>query len=191
MDRELLHRAMQRDPAAVTELNSFLTGLVNQEVRTLVFAPAAPALTDLSQEVLWHLMEDGYRRLRGWDPERGLGYVITCIHHRVSSILRSRKDNPWRERPTAPDDLGTLQGAELASQEVAVREGELLASLLRILNERFKEEDRALLRAVVFEDRPVEELARRFGKTPAALCQWKSRLLKKLRPLVAQIIEKG
>src|SRR6185437_10466592 len=62
---------------------------------------------DLTQDILAALFADGGRRLRLWDPERGLAlprFVGLVSRHLVESFLRRRDHRVWEDRAIDGDD---------------------------------------------------------------------------------------
>jgi RNA polymerase sigma-70 factor (ECF subfamily) len=143
---------------------------------------------DLTQEVLTFLVADACRVLRAWDPSRGLSlknYVGLIAARQVSSILRTGRRSPWTEEPTAEGDLAEIAGAVRAEPNVIARE--LLDLVLQRLYEEISPRGMLLFRALVVEERAIDEVCRDFAMTEAAVYAWRSRLLRRARQLAVEL----
>lgn len=130
---------------------------------------------DVLQEVLMHLCEDGWARLRGFDPARGslAGFLSTVARNFTIDRLR-------RPRPPEPVEDVELVQADAppdSGPEGKVRLGEALDRLAAALDEG----DLLLLRWLWFEDMDRAEIAERLGVSAAALYKRSQRLEAKVR----------
>jgi RNA polymerase sigma-70 factor (ECF subfamily) len=113
-------------------------------------------------------------------------FVGLLAHHQVISILRSNRTSPWREEPTEAEEIEPL-GAPTANPEAITSSREDLRLLLDRLRETLSPRGLELFQRLIVDEEPLEELAARTGMTRDALYQWKSRLLRTVRSLAAEI----
>src|SRR5690348_16540813 len=119
----LVAEALRGDPLALRSLIDRLLPVVQHRVaRALHRAGAASRqnrdlrqeVEDFTQEVLAALFEDHARRLRSWDPARGLSlenYVGLVTERGVASRLRRGRKNPFFEEPSPEEALEEAAGA--------------------------------------------------------------------------------
>lgn len=148
---------------------------------------------DFSQEVFVHLLSQGGKTLRSWDPERGRNldsFVRLVARRQVAAILRSGRRNPWSDKPTADEDLErgmeaqTSHGARLESRE-------RLDRLLGWLHERLDDRGMLLFQMLYVEERGVDEVMAATGMTRDAVYAWRSRFRKLVAKLAAEEGELG
>lgn len=134
---------------------------------------------DVLQDVLMHLCEDGWARLRAFDPARGslAGYLGTITRNLTVDRLR-------RPRPPEPVDDVELVATDAPPEsgpESKLRLGEALDRLAATLDE----DDLLLLRWLWFEDLERAEIAERLGISAAALYKRSQRLEAKVRAVLS------
>ena len=194
---DVLQRALAGDAQAQRELVAVLLPVIR--ARALVGLrrrahsgrrgrDAQQECGDVTQEVLAFFVADRCRVLRAWDPARGLSlknYVGMIAARQVSSILRTGRRSPWTEEPTAESDLAEMAGAIGPEPHVIARE--MLSLLVGRLYEELSPRSMMLFRALVVEERPIDEVCRDFAMTDAAVYAWRSRLVRRVKQLVFEL----
>lgn len=191
-DAEELERALRREPDAVRALLSRLVPVVQARVRRVLFrsGKGGPAvrqeLQDLVQEVLALLFADDGRRLRAWDPERGMtldGFVGLVAEREVISILRSARRNPWTDQPVG-DRVELEPSREQDPERRAVLRDEL-ARLLAHLHEVLSPLGVEVFRRVWVQQQPTPQICAELQMSPDAVHAWRSRVRKAAKELGA------
>lgn len=131
---------------------------------------------DALQEVLHHLCEDGWARLRGFDPERGplAAYVSRIARNYTIDLLRRRP-------PPEPVEDVESNAVPDSGPEGKVQLGQQLDRLTAA----FGEEDLLLIRWLWFEELDRTEIAGRLGISVQALYKRSQRLEAKVRGVLS------
>ncbi len=141
---------------------------------------------DILQDVLLALT-DSMKRFE-YDPARGSfrGYLKTITLRAVYARFRQK-------RPVSTQTVVEEPGGDLAAEMDAIWEDEWRQHHLRRAMDRipseFSEPDVAAFRAYAIEQRPVDEVAAALGRSVDQIYQAKSRVLRRVRELVAEQIE--
>ena len=144
----------------------------------------------MTQAVFLSLFEDDGKALRAWDPDRGSpleSFVSLLAHRQVISILRRGRTSPWPDEPTETDRLNAIAGPAPAPDEI-VGSREHLGELLDRIREELSPTGLDLFQRLIIDEEPLADVSRKVNKTPETLYQWRSRLLKRLRALSAEIL---
>jgi RNA polymerase sigma-70 factor (ECF subfamily) len=193
----LVARALARDAAAVRALVDALTPVVQARAARVLGKRAGGTtgrsarqeLEDMAQEVFVALFANDARALRGWDRARGLSlanYVGLIAEHQVASILRSGRRSPWTDEPTAVDTLsGTIDDASLPEAHVASREA--FEAILQRLRAALTPRGLELFYALFVDGASVESVCQTTAMSEDAVYAAKSRILKVLRKVAAEI----
>ena len=205
--RELIRRALARDPASVRTLVGLLSPVIERRVAATLWQrtsrrSAQQELKDLTQAVFVSLFEDDGKALRAWDPARGAsleGFVSLLAHRQVISTLRRGRTTPWPDEPTEEDRLDAALAAEAASTgsgganapDALVGTREHLTLLLDRLRLELSPVGLEIFERLVVDEEPVEDLSRHLGKSVESLYQWRSRLIRRVRTLSAEILAVG
>lgn len=187
--RDDVGRVLGGDVAARRRFVTALLPIVHVRVaRTLLRrrgadAPARAQVEDFAQDVFEYLFRDEGRRLRQWDPERGMSlenYVGMIAEQRVLAALRTRRHNPWTEEPTCAEHLAAALPPQASpDRDVAARQ--MLERLVDEVRAQLSPKGRQIFQRLVLEDRSVAEVSVELGMSPSALHAWSSRLRKRLR----------
>ena len=148
---------------------------------------------DMTQAVFLSLLEEDGKALRAWDPGRGCpldSFVSLLAHRQVISILRRSKTSPWPDEPTESEKLDRVV-ADTQPPEELVGSREHLQVLLDRLREELSPAGLELFQRLIVDEEPLEEVSRQTGRTPQALYQWRSRLLRRARELSTEILSSG
>ncbi len=146
-------------------------------------------IEDVTQTVLVSLFADRGRALLQWDPARGLdldGFVRLLARRETTSLLRSRRRNPFTERPTLQEDLdqNAMQGMGIESETIS---RDMLDALVRAVKERLSPRGAELFDLMFMKALPVDEVCALTGLVPETVYTWKSRLARELREILDEI----
>ncbi len=191
-DAALVERALSGAPDAIRALVERVTPVVRARVARILLRRGAAArgrdvsqeLDDLAQDAFVALFERDGRVLRSWSPDGGLSlanFVGLVAERRTHSTLRSRRQSPWSEDPTAPVDLGAKVGD--ASPERRLDQRSLLAAVLDRMRAELSPKGLRLFELLMIEQRPVAAICEETGMTSSAVYAWRSRLAKQARAL--------
>jgi RNA polymerase sigma-70 factor (ECF subfamily) len=198
LSRDDLERALAGERSALRTVVGALTPVIQARVARILVRHRSAArggrdirqeVEDMTQDVFVALFDRDGRVLRSWDPERGLslrGFVGLAAERHTLSRLRSPKRNPWTEEPV--DGLEPAVGDEQDPPEVGVVSRELFQQLADRLREELTPLGLHLFDLLYLEQQPVEAVCASAGMSPAAVYAWRSRLGKRLRRLVDEIM---
>jgi DNA-directed RNA polymerase specialized sigma24 family protein len=191
-DRELVERAVRREPRACAALVERFTPIIRRRVARALQVHGARSgravergdVLDLAQEVFVVLLDREARVLRSWEPSRGLSldnFVGLVAEREARSIARSGRRSAWAERPTAYDDLSVHPASHSMEGELSSRDE--LTRALGALRERLTPAGYAMFEALFLDESSIEEVAARFATTANALYTFRSRLRRELASL--------
>ncbi|MEZ4450569.1 MAG: sigma-70 family RNA polymerase sigma factor [Nannocystaceae bacterium] len=200
MTRDDVHRALGGDRQALTALLRELMPVIKVEVGVALVRRALPRrrdprqdVEDFSQEVLLHLLADGGKVLRMWDPARGRSlpsFVRLITRHRISRILHGHRGNPWSDEPTELGDFDDLM-PEASRDDRVLETREELRALLERLRGHLSERGVLLFQMIYAEQRPINAVCEAMGMTRGAVDAWMSRTRKLARQLAAPPAEES
>jgi RNA polymerase sigma factor (sigma-70 family) len=156
-------------------------------------AVAEQVSDDLTQQVFVRLFEDGGRRLRAWEPDRGAAlrtFVALLAEREVIAILRRGRKNPWTESPTPADEL-TARAGSAGDHEARFASRELLDAVLDRALARLDERGLLLFQRLVVDEAAVDQVAGETGASAASLYMWKSRFAKLAREIADEMAGDG
>lgn len=197
LTRADVERALARDPEAMRVFLDSTTPIVQARVvRALLRRRGGGSGRDLRQEmqdlvqaVFLAVFEEDGKALRAWSPERGLSlsnYVGLLAEREVASILRSGRRSPFTEDPTEGDDLDDATGAA-PSMHGQIASREMLERLLDALRTTLSPKGLRVFQMLYVEERSVEDLQAELGMGAEAVYQWRSRIGKQVRKLIAEL----
>ncbi len=189
-----MQKALDGDRPALAALVRTLLPVIKVEVGVALVRRALPQrrdprqdVDDFAQDVLLHLLADGGRLLRMWDPARGrslASFVRLIARQRVSRILHGHRGNPWSDEPTAHDDLEPVM-PEASRDDKVLESREELRALLERLRAHLTERGLVLFEEIYVQQRPIAEVARELGMTREAVDAWNTRTRSLARKLAA------
>lgn len=144
---------------------------------------------DFVQEVFVQLLAKQGKVLRSWDPERGRSldsFVRLVARRQVAAILRSRRRNPWADKPVAGDELDRERSAGDDARR-QIESNDELDKLLTLLGDRLDERGMLLFRMLYVEERGVDEAMEATGMTRDAVYAWRSRFRKLVASLEREV----
>jgi DNA-directed RNA polymerase specialized sigma24 family protein len=189
----LITRALQREPSAVRALVDLLSPVIARRVTTALWRrdPRRDFRTeakDMTQEVFVALFASDGKALRAWDPARGAltTFIGLLAQHQVSSILRTGKTSPWADDPTEAAAFDRLHASE-PTPEAVIGSRERVTTLLERVRQRLSPEGLVLFQRLILDEESIDELAASTGMSRDALYQRKTRLLKLVREVAAEM----
>jgi RNA polymerase sigma-70 factor (ECF subfamily) len=196
LTRADVERALSRDADAMRVFLDSMTPIVQARVVRALLRRRGSAgrdmrqeMQDLVQAVFLAFFEDDGRALRAWMPDRGLSlanYVGLLAEREVASILRSGRRSPFTEDPTEQEDLDDATGpAPSLHAQVASRD--MLERLLEALRSTLSPKGLRVFQMLYMEERSVEDVQGELGMGADAVYQWRSRISKQVRKLIAEL----
>ncbi len=193
---ERIGRAVTGDKRAIRELVDTLTPIIQKHVmRVLLRRRRASGnrdvrqeVADLAQSVFLALFADGGRELRQWDPARGSAlptFIGLLTEREVASIFRSRRRSPWTEDPTPDEEIEPSDRTGGLELEIASKE--MLAAIAARLREQLNDRGLELFYMLLVDERSTEDVCTITGMTADAVYAWRSRLMKLIRKIAAEI----
>jgi len=193
--REDVQRALDSDREALTRLVRELVPVIRVEAGVALLRRARSRgrdprqdVEDFSQSVLLHLLAKDGKLLRQWDPARGrslASFVRLITRQRISRTLQGHKGNPWSDEPTELQDFEKL-APEPPREDRLIESRDQLRVLLERLRARLSPRGLDLFHSIYVEERPLGEVAERFGMTRGALDAWNSRTRKLAREVARE-----
>ncbi len=190
-----LARALEGDARAIRALVDLLAPVIHARVTRILFTrfrserDLAEAAADGAQEVFAVLFAEDGKVLRSWDPERGLSlqnFVGLVAERNALSQLRAGSRAGVRERATTDDDLVAQAGVE-ASPESGIGRRMLFDAVVARVESELTPQGKRLFELLFIEDRAIEDICAEVGMTADAAYAWRSRLLKAVRRVTAEI----
>ena len=198
-EAQLVGRVLAGDAASIRQFVSELRPVIQHRVALALRRRAGSArgrdihqeVEDMMQEVFESLFVSGQKKLRAWDPERGLSlrnYVGLLAEREVASIMRRLRRSPWTEDPTEAADLDTHEGSAMSPERRAQARA-TLGRLLDRLREELSPQGLHMFRQLFVEKVPADQLAAQEGVSRDAIYQWSSRIKKVLARLRAEVLQ--
>ncbi|MFT3773439.1 MAG: sigma-70 family RNA polymerase sigma factor [Minicystis sp.] len=154
---------------------------LRRRLSTTARSRARHEVEDLTQEVLFALVANDGKRLRAWDPERGLSFkrfVELVSRHLVESFLRRRERRIWEGEPLDGGDFDHLEDVADGPERLVARK-ELLLAVIALVESELTRQGREIFRLLVMDGLSVPEVCSRTGMTQNAVHIWRSRLLQR------------
>jgi DNA-directed RNA polymerase specialized sigma24 family protein len=193
VQQALIARALRREPAATRELVDLLSPVIARRVTTALWRrnPRRDFRTeaqDMTQEVFLALFSADGKALRAWDPARGslTTFMGLLAQHQVSSILRTGKTSPWADDPTDTAHFETI-GASGPTPESVVGSREQVGTLLHRVRARLSPDSIVLFQRLILDEEPIDELIAATGLSRDALYQRKTRFLRLVKEVAAEM----
>jgi DNA-directed RNA polymerase specialized sigma24 family protein len=192
LEHELVRQALTGDERARRELVLRLLPVVRYRVRRQWLSSARGRqrgsddsdIQDLMQHVLLSLFEQDGRRLRLWEPARGMSlrnFVGLFAQEAARAILRSGRRGAWAETPSSEKMPEVAGHGPALDEEVGARRE--LARLLRELAASLSPRQLGLVGALFIDELATSELSKLFGMSPNALYTFRSRMRRQLEAL--------
>ena len=198
LEPQQVERALDGDRQAMDALVARLLPVIEAAVTSSLRRAAASEARDLDQEtrdfvhdVLISLLAHRGRALRAWDPSRGRSFdsfVRLIAQRRVCSCLRSRRQNPWTERPVASDEI-ERRLFDTRTPAEALESSDALAIVLDRLDRQLGERGMSLFTMLYVHECSVGEVVDATDMSRDAVYAWRLRFRKfvaTLPPLLAQ-----
>ncbi|HVG08858.1 MAG TPA: hypothetical protein VNM67_14215 [Thermoanaerobaculia bacterium] len=193
---DLVKRALAGDKTALTRLVAKLTPVIQARVARTLLARRSrlgsgrdvrQEVEDMSQEVFLSLFTRDAYILRSWQAERGLSlenFVGLVAERHVISVFRGKR-NPWKEDPTAAEDLDVTSPDRGPEEVTASREQ--LSLLLERLREKLSPLGYQIFVLLFLQEMSVPETMAASGLSADAVYQWRVRLRRLAQQLLAEL----
>lgn len=177
---KLVARALEGDLVAERELLEIILPAIRIAVadalRRRISGPrwsrVRHDVDDLTQDVLFALLKNDGKRLRSWDPERGLslrGYVKLISKMLVESFLRKRKNTePWKSGSIEDSAAEAIPHPGKGPLH-EVEQRALLSLVIGAMEAELRGDTLALFRMLFMEDLEVNEISARTGMSANAV----------------------
>lgn len=143
---------------------------------------------DLTQDVFLGLLADGGRALGQWTPERGLSlknFVGLFAERHVASVFRSGRRNPWNHELRDPAEL--VDDSAGPEEELRIASRELVSKLFEHLSETLSPLGRELFQRLYLREQSIDQIQKECGISTQAVYQWRLRLRKRARAMLAKL----
>jgi RNA polymerase sigma-70 factor (ECF subfamily) len=192
----LIRRAAEGDRRAMRQLVTDLTPVIRASVASVLTRggtsgrrAARQEVEDATQTVLLALFADHGRVLQQWDPARGLGldgFVALLAKRETTSLLRSRRRNPWTEDPTLQEDLDQNAVPRMGPESETISR-DMLEQLAVAVRARLTTKGVEIFDLMFVRGLPPEEVSAATGLTLEAVYAWKSRLTRQVKEILAEL----
>jgi RNA polymerase sigma factor (sigma-70 family) len=201
VDHEIIRRALAGDRSQLRAIVNALTPVIQARVARVLLRAGAldrrgsvrQEVEDLSQEIFCRLFADDGKVLRGWDETKGLSianYAGLIAERECISIVRSRRRNPYTERPTEAMALeASAPVREGAENEVLTRE--MARALCTKLHEALSPLGFKVFEALFCDEQTPESVCESLDMTLDAVYAWRSRIRKTARQLADELMREG
>ncbi len=190
-DQALITSALGGNHTDLRELVGRLTPVIQAAVaRTLTSGARASGLwnlraevADQTQEIFALLFEDRGAILQAWDPTAGASlrtFIALVARRRTVSMLRSARRNPWTDQPV-DDEALTRFASRVSTLEQRLIATDLVQRAFADVSAGLTEQGREFLQRLVMEDWTTDQMRETYDLSTSAVHQWRSRLLRKLR----------
>jgi RNA polymerase sigma factor (sigma-70 family) len=197
LEPRTLEGALAGEIGAIRALVEYLTPVIQARVARSILRGRAGSrnrdtneeVIDLTQDVFLALFAHGGSLLRSWDPTRGLSlanFVGLVAERQATSTLRSGRKNPFREKATTYDDL-VEQSGTAAGPGPQVESRILFDTIVVRLKDELTAQGQRIFALLFIEERSVEQISAELGMSADAVYAWRSRLLKTVRRLMAEL----
>lgn len=187
---DIIRRALAGEQRAMRALldeigpaiQASVSGTLVRRTTSAARSRARHDVEDLTQEVLYALLANDGKRLRAWDPDKGLTlprYVRLVARHLVISFLRKRERRVWEDDAVIDEEeLGATDVA--ASPERLSEYKEMYEAVLNATEADLTAQGRKVLHMLVIDGRPVADVAAELSVTPNAVHVWRTRLAQRI-----------
>ncbi len=194
---ETVARCLAGDELAIRQLVDDLTPVIQTRAARVLLRQAGAAagrnvrqdVADMTQEVFLALFDRGGRKLRAWDPARGMSFrnfVGYLPEREVMSRLRRGRTSPWTEDPTLSSELEQQLPRDPSPEPRAVSR-DLLEKLADLLREQLSPRGLHLFQRLFVEQRTVPETCAELNMSANAVYAWRSRFGRLVRELLATL----
>lgn len=196
MSSDRLGSALAGDRGALRALIAELTPVIQVRAARILARGGGRAgrdvrqeVEDLTQDVFARLFADGARALRTWEPDKGLSlanFVGLVAEREVLTILRSKRRNPWSERPIDGEEVArALETGADAQRRLDSRA--VFRALLARLREQQSPLGMRMFELLYVEQRSIEAACAATGMGRDAVYAWRSRLRKAVKELADDV----
>ncbi|MFT7621241.1 MAG: DNA-directed RNA polymerase specialized sigma24 family protein [Myxococcota bacterium] len=189
--RQRLDKALAGNAAAVRQLINVLTPVIHARTARVLLRRQGVArgrdvrqeIEDMTQDVFVSVFADAGKKLRAWDPARGMGlksFVGMIAEQHVAQMLRSRRRSPWTEDPTEAQDFDAVAPAGVDAEKRLVTR-QLVHQTMDDVRGDLSPKGLQLFDLLLVAERNVDSVCRLMQMKPDAVYAWRSRLGKQLK----------
>lgn len=202
VNHEVIRRALAGDRSQLRAIVDALTPVIQARVARVLLRAGSidrrggsvrQEVEDLTQEIFCRLFSDDAQALKSWDEAKGLsllGYVGMIAERECISIVRSKKRNPYTERPTEAADLEhVLYDPKQAETDVLTRQ--MARTLYARLHKSLSPLGFTVFEKLFCQEQTPESVCEELGMTADALYAWRSRIRKTARALADELSREG
>jgi DNA-directed RNA polymerase specialized sigma24 family protein len=198
---DAIRRALAGDRSQLRGIVDALTPVIQARVARVLLRAGSidrrgsvrQEVEDLTQDIFARLFADSGEVLRSWDEAKGLslaGYVGLIAERECISIVRSKRRNPYTERPTEADTLDHVsRGNQGTENEVLTRQ--MAKTLCSRLHATLSPLGFTVFEKLFCHEQTPESVCEELGMSADALYAWRSRIRKTARALAEELAREG
>ena len=198
---DAIRRALAGDRSQLRSIVDALTPVIQARVARVLLRAGSidrrgsvrQEVEDLTQDIFARLFADSGEVLRSWDETKGLslaGYVGLISERECISIVRSKRRNPYTERPTEADTLDHVsRGNQGTENEVLTRQ--MAKTLCSRLHATLSPLGFTVFEKLFCHEQTPESVCEELGMSADALYAWRSRIRKTARALAEELAREG
>ncbi len=147
-------------------------------------------IEDFAHDALAHLLSNGGKRLRAWNPARGLplaSFVRLLTRRHVSRVLDGYRGNPWAGGATGETNVDDLELEPDHSPFNHTLSQQQFTRLMNRLDAYLDDRGLVLFELHYVEQRPVSEVAQLMAISREAFYEWRARLKRFARRIATDL----
>jgi DNA-directed RNA polymerase specialized sigma24 family protein len=198
---DVIRRALLGDRAQLRSLVDALTPVIQARVARVLLRAGSldrrgtvrQEVEDLTQDIFARLFAHEGEVLRGWDESKGLsllGYVGLIAERECISMVRSKRRNPYTERPTEAETLDH-HAPQGGGAELDVLTRQMAKTLCLRLHESLSPLGFTVFEKLFCHEQDPESVCQELGMSADALYAWRSRIRKQARALADELTREG
>ena len=198
---EVIRRALAGDRPHLRSIVDALTPVIQARVARVLLRAGAldrrgsvrQEVEDLTQDIFARLFANEGEVLRSWDESKGMsitGYVGLIAERECISMVRSKKRNPYTERPTEAEPLEHL-GPATPGAETEVLTRQMAKTLCSRLHASLSPLGFTVFEKLFCHEQDPESVCQELGMSADALYAWRSRIRKTARALADELAREG
>jgi DNA-directed RNA polymerase specialized sigma24 family protein len=198
---DVIRRALLGDRVQLRSVVDALTPVIQARVARVLLRAGSidrrgtvrQEVEDLTQDIFARLFANQGEVLRGWDESKGLsllGYVGLIAERDCISMVRSKRRNPYTERPTEAETLDH-HAPQGSGAELDVLTRQMAKTLCLRLHETLSPLGFTVFEKLFCHEQDPESVCQELGMSADALYAWRSRIRKQARALADELTREG